>query len=82
METAVQRALANKGALGMTCNSLMLHKALYGGLPEQPPAPLEDVIDSAVKTGADLSQVVAWNFASSREILAKRTPIPPSCTAV
>ena len=76
METAVQRALANKGALGMTCNSLMLHKALYGGLPEQPPAPLEDIIDSAVKTGADLSQVVAWNYASSREILAKRTPIP------
>jgi len=76
METAVQRAVANKGALGMTCNSLMLHKALFGGLPQQPPAPLEDIIDSAVKTGADLSQVVDWNYASSREILQSRTPIP------
>jgi hypothetical protein len=76
METAVTRALANKGALGMYCNSLMLNKALFGGLPEQPPAPLEDIIDSAVKTGADLSQVVGWNYDNSREILESRTPIP------
>ncbi|MBK8934865.1 MAG: hypothetical protein IPM76_21640 [Chloroflexi bacterium] len=76
MDTAVNRALANKGALGMYCNSLMLNKALFDGLPEQPPAPLEDIIDSAVKTGADLSQVVAWNYANSREILDSGTPIP------
>jgi hypothetical protein len=60
----------------MYCNSLMLNKALFGGLPEQPPAPLEDIIDSAVKTGADLSQVVAWNYANSREILESGAPIP------
>jgi len=29
-----------------------------------------------VKTGADLSQVVAWNYANSREILASGAPIP------
>lgn len=76
MEAAVERAVANQGALGMYCNSLMLNKALYGRLPDNPPAPLEDIIDSAVKTGADLSQVVSWNYANSREILQSRTPIP------
>jgi hypothetical protein len=76
MERAVSRAVANQGALGMYCNSLMLNKALYGRLPANPPAPLEDIIDSAVKTGADLSQVVAWNYANSREILESRIPIP------
>lgn len=76
METAVAQAIANQGALGMYCNSLMLNKALYGRLPDNPPAPLEDIIDSAVKTGADLSQVVSWNYANSQEILERRTPIP------
>jgi hypothetical protein len=47
-----------------------------GRLPANPPAPLEDIIDSAVKTGADLSQAVSWNYANSREILESRTPIP------
>jgi hypothetical protein len=41
-----------------------------------PPAPLEDIIDSAVKTGADLSQVVSWNYANLREILGSQVPIP------
>jgi hypothetical protein len=41
-----------------------------------PPAPLEDVIDSSVKTGADLSQVVAWNYENSAQILRSRRPIP------
>ena len=76
METAVAQAIANQGALGMYCNSLMLNKALYGRLPDNPPAPLEDIIDSAVKTGADLSQVVSWNYANSREILESHIPIP------
>ena len=76
METAVAQAIANQGALGMYCNSLMLNKALYGRLPDNPPAPLEDIIDSAVKMGADLSQVVSWNYANSREILESKTPIP------
>lgn len=76
MATAVYQAIANQGALGMYCNALMLNKALYGRLPANPPAPLEDIIDSAVKTGADLSQVVSWNYANSREILESKIPIP------
>ncbi len=76
MTTAIDRAVANQGALGMYCNTLMLNKALYGRLPDKPPAPLEEIIDSAVKTGADLSQVVLWNYDNSREILESRTPIP------
>lgn len=76
MAAAVSQAIANKGALGMYCNSLMLNKALLGGLPENPPAPLEDIIDAAVKTGADLSQVVLWNYANSRQLLEQRVPIP------
>jgi hypothetical protein len=76
MEAAVRRAVANQGALGMYCNSLMINKALFGRLPDTPPAPLEDIIDSAVKTGADLSQVVAWNYDNTRAILAQRIPIP------
>jgi hypothetical protein len=76
MEAAMERAIANQGALGMYCNSLMLNKALYGRLPDNPPAPLEDIIDSAVKTGADLRQVVLWNYANSREVLESKIPIP------
>jgi hypothetical protein len=76
MEAAIKRAIANQGALGMYCNSLMLNKALYGRLPDNPPAPLEDIIDSAVKTGADLSRVVLWNYANSREILESRVSVP------
>ncbi len=76
MDWAAERALVNQGALGMYCNSLMVNKALYDRLPEKPPAPLEDIIDSSVKTGADLSQVIAWNYQNSREILESGVPIP------
>jgi hypothetical protein len=76
MDRAIDRAIANQGALGMYCNSLMLNKALFGRLPDNPPAPLEAIIDSAVKTGADLSQVVSWNYANSRKILEAGIPIP------
>jgi hypothetical protein len=76
MDMAIERALANRGALGMYCNSLMVNKAVFGRLPEKPPAPLEDIIDGAVKTGADLSRVVAWNYENSRQILEARTPVP------
>lgn len=54
----------------------MLNKTLFGRLPYNPLAPLEDIIDSAVKTGADLSQVVLWNYANSWDILANKIPIP------
>ncbi|MBN1121812.1 MAG: hypothetical protein JXJ17_12090 [Anaerolineae bacterium] len=76
MDRAIGRALDNQGALGMYCNSLMVNKALTGGLPEKPPAPLEDVIDSSVKTGADLSRVKQWNYDNSIQVLEARQPIP------
>jgi hypothetical protein len=76
MDVAIERALANRGALGMYCNSLMVNKAIFDRLPENPPAPLEEIIDGAVKTGADLSRVVAWNYDNSRQILEARTPVP------
>lgn len=76
MDRASERALANQGALGMYCNSLMVNKAVYDRLPDKPPAPLEDIIDSSVKTGADLSQVIAWNYHNSREILDSGMLIP------
>ena len=49
MDETIERAKANGGVLGMYCNLLMLSKALYGGLPKSPPAPLENFIDSTVK---------------------------------
>jgi hypothetical protein len=76
MDVAIERALANRGALGMYCNSLMVNKAIFDRLPDNPPAPLEEIIDGAVKTGADLSRVVAWNYDNSRQILEARTPVP------
>jgi hypothetical protein len=60
----------------MYCNSLMVNKAIYDRLPDKPPAPLEEIIDSSVKTGADLSQVIAWNYQNSRQILESAVPIP------
>ena len=42
----------------------------------QTPAPLEDVIDASVKTGADLSAVIGWNYDHSRELLEAGVPIP------
>ncbi|HFC12901.1 MAG TPA: hypothetical protein ENJ56_08665, partial [Anaerolineae bacterium] len=76
MQAALERTVANQGVLGMYCNALMLHQGLYGTTPATLPAPLEDVIDSAVKTGADVSKVREWCFEHSRQILASRQPIP------
>lgn len=42
----------------------MVNKALLGRLPDNPPAPLEDIVDGAVTTGVDLSRVVAWSCES------------------
>ncbi|MCP4945565.1 MAG: hypothetical protein GY924_26770, partial [Planctomycetaceae bacterium] len=61
MTSTIQQAAANQGTLGSFCNVTMLCKAVYGRLPHQLPATLEDVIDGSVKTGLDLSPVKAWN---------------------
>jgi hypothetical protein len=76
MNSAIEQARANRGALGQFCNTLMLAKALYNRLPKTPPAPLETVIDASVKTGADLSRVRAWCQTASQCILRQHQPIP------
>ena len=59
--STIRRAAANRGVLGGFCNVAMLCKAIYGRLPAQLPATLEDVIDGSVKTGLDLTPVKEWN---------------------
>lgn len=76
MKFTIQRASQNRGALGVYCNSLLLSKALYGSLPSQPPAALEDVIDGSVKTGTDLQSVKDWCLKASRLIVETRKPVP------
>ncbi|MHB8624592.1 MAG: hypothetical protein ACYDBJ_13325 [Aggregatilineales bacterium] len=76
MDETIERAKANAGGLGMYCNMLMLSKAIYGGLPKKPPAPLEDFIDSAVKTGADITQGRDWCYEASQAMIRTRQPIP------
>ncbi|MEW5985053.1 MAG: hypothetical protein AB1791_00300 [Chloroflexota bacterium] len=61
MLSTSQQAAANQGVLGAYCNVLMLCKAIYGRLPEYLPATLEQVIDSSVKNGLDMTPVKAWN---------------------
>lgn len=75
-DDALARAQANAGVLGMTCNTLMVAKAVYGDLPEGMPAPLEDIIDAQVKTGADTSHMRDWNTAYVEQLLESGTPIP------
>lgn len=76
MDETLDRARANAGGLGMYCNMLMLSKAVYGGLPKNPPAPLEDFIDSAVKTGADVSKGRDWCYSASQQIIASGRAVP------
>lgn len=72
----VERAAANKGTLGAYCNTLMLARALYGRLPDQLPATLEQVIDSSVKTGLNLAPVKAWTQMAGEAIVRQGKPIP------
>ncbi|MCC6613311.1 MAG: hypothetical protein IT320_07515, partial [Anaerolineae bacterium] len=76
MDETLDRARANAGGLGMYCNMLMISKAVYGGLPKNPPAPLEDFIDSAVKTGADVSKGRDWCYTASQQIIASGRAVP------
>ena len=76
MGKTIARANANAAALGLYCNLLMVSKGLYGMLPKRPPAPLEDIIDATVKTGADVSQVRQWCFEASKRVAASGIAIP------
>ena len=72
----VERAAANKGTLGAYCNTLMLARALYGRLPDQLPATLEDVIDGSVKTGVNLTPVKTWTETAAEAIVRQGKHIP------
>ena len=61
LRPTIFRAFANRGLLGGYVNVMMICQALYGRLPDQLPATLEDVIDGSVKTGLDLTPVRRWN---------------------
>ncbi|MGB0383209.1 MAG: helix-hairpin-helix domain-containing protein, partial [Ardenticatenaceae bacterium] len=76
MEKVFERARINAGVVGLYCNSLMLHKAIFHTFPEDAPAPLEDVIDGAVKTGAELAVIKKWCIEHSKQILRMGVPIP------
>ncbi len=54
----------------------MVSKAVYGDLPKNPPAPLEDFIDSAVKTGADVSKGRDWCYDASQALIRSRKSVP------
>jgi len=54
----------------------MIAKAMYGGLPKNPPAPLEDFIDSSVKTGADVSKGRDWCYQASQKIVRSGKAVP------
>ena len=60
MSHSIEMAVSNAGTLGFYCNMMLISIALDGKLPDELPAPLEDVIDSSVKTGADVSAVKEW----------------------
>ena len=76
MEQVFERARVNAGVVGLYCNALMLHKALFGTIPDDAPAPLEDVIDGAVKTGTELAVIREWCLRHTRQILEMGVPIP------
>jgi hypothetical protein len=78
MAPAIEQAKKNRGALGAYCNMLLLTKAVYGRLPNQLPARLEDVIDGSVKSFRDLTPVLAWVNAAASAIVrqGKRIPAP------
>jgi hypothetical protein len=67
MDMAIERALANRGALGMYCNSLMVNKAVFDRLPANPPCPVggdhrrygEDGSRPVTRRGMELRELAA-----------------------
>lgn len=76
MDRTIDSAARNDGILGMYCNAQMLHEALFGDLPSELPASLEDVIDSAQKTGAPIGMVRQWCIDQSTQLLDDGVAIP------
>ena len=72
----IRQVRANKGVLGAYCNTLLVTKALYGRLPTNLPARLEDVIDGSVKSGRNLTPVTTWCATAAAAIVRTRKPVP------
>jgi hypothetical protein len=70
LRPTIFRAYNNRGLLGGYVNVMMICQALYGRLPDQLPATLEDVIDGSVKTGLNLTPVRRWNKMVMRRMVA------------
>ena len=68
------------GCIGHVLQHPDARQGCFRPITFQPPAPLEDVIDASVKTGADLSAVIGWNYDHSRELLEAVYPFPLCCT--
>ncbi|MEO0560703.1 MAG: hypothetical protein AAF125_01215 [Chloroflexota bacterium] len=76
MTNTINRAIANKGALGAYCNILMVIIAVSGKMPAEPPDYLERIIDAVVKDGADLTPILDWCDTQAKNLISDRTPIP------
>lgn len=76
MTLVIERIKKNRGALGWYCNLSMLQVAVHKELFKVAPAPLEDIIDASVKTGADLTAVKGWCENFVEEWLQTDTAIP------
>jgi len=70
LRPTICRAFANRGLLGGYVNVMMMCQALYGRLPINLPATLEDVIDGSVKTGLNLTPGRRWNKMALRRMVA------------
>jgi hypothetical protein len=76
MNGAIARAQENAGVLGLYCNLLMVVLAVYNRMPDKAPARLEEIIDSAVKTGAGLGRVKDWVLAAGQKIIESGVAMP------
>jgi hypothetical protein len=76
MNGAIARAQENAGVLGLYCNLLMVALAIYGRMPKEAPAKLEEIIDSSVKTGAALGRVREWILMAGERILSSGVEVP------
>ena len=76
MDLAIRQEATNASTLGMYVNTLMIHKLVFGKLPDTLPAPLEDIVDASAKTGANLWKVKNWIGEEGAELLQFGIPIP------
>ncbi|MCB8944520.1 MAG: hypothetical protein H6658_12290 [Ardenticatenaceae bacterium] len=78
MNQTILEATMNQSVLGRYVNILMVTKAVYGKLPHNLPARLEDVIDGTVKEPRDMWPVLDWIDMAQKAIKKQGKPIPAS----